>query len=278
MVIRNLNRDRQRGHGEDGRFYYWKDEAARISVTNAISKGIPKPALLGWAKKQTAIGAIEMHQKIDDLLKDEELTWNAKTGKPTSTGGAAAYSLLWNYADSKRDAAADTGTMVHDLLESYALGEDPPIPADPTVRAMYEQGIDFLKVTSPEIVAAEAIVYNRRYNYAGTLDAIMLFDHPQLPGHTMVDYKTGKGVYSEAALQLTALAYCEFIGMDDGTEIELPPIDNGVVVHIRPDKWEVIPVRLDAKVFQRFVGALHTAEWQLRDAKQALGRPLNWGK
>jgi hypothetical protein len=104
----------------------------------------------------------------------------------------------------------------------------------------------------------------------------MEFDHPQLVGTSIVDYKTGKDVYAEAALQLNGLGNCEFIGMDSGEEIPMPKIDNAVVVHIRPEKWSVVPALYNDTVFHRFLGALHTAEWMLKDSKQAIGRPLKW--
>jgi hypothetical protein len=137
----------------------------------------------------------------------------------------------------------------------------------------------------PEFLAAEATVFNRSQAYAGTLDTIIRVragdlvaairangDNPaasieaaaiwagltSLPADTplvvVVDFKTGRAVYAEVALQLSAYARHEFIGHPDG-RTELPAIasDLGAVLHLRADgTYRFHLVRIDDAIYDAF--------------------------
>ena len=121
---------------------------------------------------------------------------------------------------------------------------------------------------NPEYIETESTVFSREYGYAGTMDAVL-----SIGGKVyVVDYKTGKKVWPEAALQLAAYRNAEFIGRARGREDELPPCDGGLVVHIRPDGYRVIPVDTSDATFDTFLSALDVFRWNRVDGDTSIGR------
>jgi hypothetical protein len=72
----------------------------------------------------------------------------------------------------------------------------------------------------------------------------------------LLDVKTGKRVYPEAALQLAAYAAADFLGRPDGTEQPLPAIEAGAVLHLRPGGYQLVPVPIGRAVLEAFLAAL----------------------
>jgi hypothetical protein len=74
-------------------------------------------------------------------------------------------------------------------------------------------------------------------------------------------------------MQLAAYRYAEFYVADDGTEQPMPQIDRVVVIHVRADGYDVVPVRADEHVFTRFrhVGVVARAA---EEAKSWVGDAL----
>lgn len=270
----------------NGRFYVWNRERF-YSVTTILSGGLPKEALIGWAAKMTAIGAIREHSKIATLLDGEDLAnpsnWDDETGKPITAGAATAYKLLWGYRFETRDKAANLGTLVHDIAEAHVLGK--PIPEAPEEAEPYvESLLRFLEDFQPEFEAVEAPVFSRKERYAGTLDAIATFptlaDHPDYAHlgrapRLLLDYKSGKGVYPEVGLQLAAYRYAEtFLGMPDGSEAPVPEVDGGAVIHLRPDGYELVPVRCDAEMFRMFLYVRECFRFAKELSDSVIGQPI----
>jgi hypothetical protein len=210
------------------------------SVTAILKGGIPAPFLPAWAAKAAAEYAIANLDRLR-LLPPGQAVREVKRAP-------------WQ----QRDQAADLGTAVHALIEAEATGRPrPELPAEagPLVAA-FDQ---FTGDHRPSWVASEATVFSRRYGYAGTLDAVASLDiHP---GLVLLDVKTGRGVYPEAALQLAAYAAAEFIGQPDGTEQPLPEIDGGAVLHLRPAGYQLIPVPIGQAVMEAFLAALAVFRW-----------------
>lgn len=107
-------------------------------------------------------------------------------------------------ADSVRTTAADRGTLVHALaalvvdgIESIPIGED-EVLAQPQVDAFvawYEEYVE-------EVYAVELMVAHPTYRYAGALDYLLRFNGDPCP--TIVDIKSGRGVYPEMRYQTAA--------------------------------------------------------------------------
>lgn len=236
-----------------GRRYQWTAQTFP-SVTTIIGGGVPKPALLPWGIKMVAEAAVAMtesHQLAAMVKRD----------------AAAALKALKEAPYVKRDGAADLGSAIHDAAERHILGlEIAPLPdAAPYVAQLKA----FLAEYEPEYLAAECTVFSREHGYAGTLDGIVKFGDVTY----LVDYKTGTGVYPEAALQLAAYAHAEFIGLPDGTETPLPKIDGALVLWLQPESYEVILARCDDEVFGYFLAAKRVWLWQTEIGKNAIGKP-----
>ena len=232
-----------------GRYYEWRAEDGKFwSVTTIVNGGLPKPVLVNWAKKYVATYAVENIGKLNALLDPGDTGY-------VDTEGAIGWLKESPYRD--RDRRGALGTLVHDAAEAYILGK--PFPDwTPEMRPRMEQFVKFLEEWQPDYMdgMVEAPVYNRAERYACTLDGICHLPPQGDRAHSrrvLIDYKTGKGIYPEASLQLVAYRRAEFIGAPDGSEIPMPEVDATVVLHI-PDEgeYQLIEVRTDEEVWNAF--------------------------
>lgn len=221
-------------------------ESKRLySVTTLISRGLPKPALVNWAKKYTAEQAWDnfdvlalLHQKGQ---RDE------------------AIDLLKRYPDRKRDMAAAVGSAVHAAVER--LGEvadlsdmtDYLAGLDDEVRPYIHQFLNFVEDVDPAFLVQEATCWHAGHGYAGTLDAIVDIDGKK----GVFDIKTG-GTWPEAGLQIAAYRFSEYVMVDDEpVPTESFGIGTGWILDLKPDGWRLIEVNCDESVYRMF---LHVRE------------------
>lgn len=254
--------------GSNGRHYTWRDERFP-SVTTIISRGVPKPALPNWAARKVAETAVEQHHIWQPMARHDQIDWLKRSP----------------WRDTQ--AAQITGSTIHDWAEKRALG----IPVttsdlDPEHRPYAESWLSFVHMCEPTWEMAEASVYSREHNYAGTLDALLrLSDRavekiaeaggPDMSGLILVDYKTSRsGIYPEVALQLAAYRHAEFVGLPDGTEHPMPAADRCAALWIRPDGWDLIPVDAHHIAFEAFLAARQIADFSDGLGKRLLGRPV----
>lgn len=255
------------GHGR--RWYVWESPDEHVterywSVTTIIGGGVPKPALIGWAAKMTALAAIKHPDKVAALLAGEEITYDSK-GVPNSPGANAAYKFLTGYRWTQSNKAADLGTRVHEAFEAYML--DKPMPSWPDDIAPYmESAVQFLKDFEVLVEMTEASVFNRTQRYAGTLDAIVTINGERW----LIDGKTG-GVWPEAALQMAAYAHAEFIGRPDKAEEPMPKIDRAAVLDLKPDGYRFVPVDIGEDVYYAFLYAREVFKFQEEISKRCIG-------
>jgi hypothetical protein len=142
-------------------------------------------------------------------------------------------------ATAERDRAASLGTAVHEVA---ALGRTPEqVPAE--VAPRLRQYLAWKAASRAEIVASEFQVFSTTYGYAGSCDALVRFADGPL---WIVDYKTGKGIYAEHALQLTAYGEAALIA-PQGSPIAypMPSIERYVVLHVTDAGVRVIDVEVD---------------------------------
>lgn len=229
------------------RFYSWRSENY-WSVTTILSGGLPKPALLPWGIRSVAEGAVDDRVILRAMLDKCETPADCRSGAYCAACDETVR-FLKGKPYAHRDRAADLGTYVHDAAEAYVLGK--PFPAWPLpVKPRMDAFVQFLHDYSPAYEATEASVYNRSEKYAGTLDAIATIGGRRL----LLDTKTGKGVYPEVGLQLAAYRFAEFIGLPDGSEEAMRPVDGAAVLHL-PESggYELLEVRADDAVFTAFL-------------------------
>jgi hypothetical protein len=235
--------------------YSWNGGPLYPSVTTIL--GIKdKPALVGWAKRETAACAV---RNLDVLARMVQ-----------SGGPQAAVDWLKKIPDYRRDAAADLGTAVHAAAEAIGRGE--PVVVGDDVRPFIDAyRRDFLEPFEPRFLALEAMVCSTRYEYGGTADAFAEID-----GETwLLDYKTGAGVYPDTALQLAGLARAQFIGSPgDPTQYPLPAATRFGVVHVRPEGARLLPVVVDRATVAAFLDARRLFDWDQGPAKTVIGEPI----
>jgi len=235
---------------------YTIDGKRAVGVTTAL-KGIPKDALVPWAAREVATYVVDNIYDVKRMLD--------------SGGRYPTIDFLKGIPNQKRDTAAVRGTEVHALAERYIRGEE--IEVDDALRPYVDGYAAFIRDWSPASVHEEIVVASRKHGYAGTLDSIQ--DIPAL-GRCLVDYKTGKGVYGETALQVAAYRYADVYLDAEGNEQPMVPVEKTFVLHIQPDTYDLVPLAADEAAFENYLKAQanYLANVQSKRLDKLLGVPL----
>jgi hypothetical protein len=219
------------------------------SVTSVL-KCITKPELEGWTARTTARYALAHWDELSEMDPVERLE------------------ILKTAYEEEVRPKADRGTFVHELCESWSKGT--PVKVEKSVEGYMTQFFSFLGQVNPVYIETEATMWNRAYGYAGTCDAVALIDNQV----TLLDIKSGRGVYPENGLQVSALSHCEFIVDENGDEWEMPEITRLALLHLRPRSWRLIPVQEGEACFSAFLGARKVFRWLREVAPDVLGEPV----
>jgi hypothetical protein len=253
-------REERARHGlyrwESGNNHYYKLDGERVpGVTTLLKEGLPKPALLGWGIRTVARFAA---QHVDEL-------WAMR-----GMGEEATFQALRNRPFEERNDAGVRGTTLHRYAEKLSRGEpvDVPAPLQPWVQSV----VDYLDDYQPRSVLQETTVGSRRWRYCGTLDDVSDFPDGR---RRVVDFKSGKGVYSEDGLQLAAYRNAELYKAADGEDRPLEELglcDEGYIVHIRPEGYEVVPFYIGPEAHQAFL----RVAWVARELRGDEGLLAQW--
>jgi len=153
--------------------FYWKGDESYVSVTTVL-KILDKPALRYWFGKEVYYA----------MVKDPTLSEGEALSAPYKTSGKAQ----------------ERGKTIHSLVEAYkktgAVIDTVPEPLKGYANAFYAWTTDN-KITDIE---NEKTVFNEEYLYAGTLDMLARVNGVSY----LIDCKTGKDIYPESALQISA--------------------------------------------------------------------------
>jgi len=143
----------------------------------------------------------------------------------------------------KKDDAADIGKRIHEYCELFALaqinGNDlPDFPPVLDTDKQLEDGsypienginafLEWFNDNDIKFLEAERLVYSKNMEVVGTLDAIAMVNGKRV----LIDFKTGKGFYSEYNYQVAAYRamYCE--------EMETP-FDYALILHFNKETGE----------------------------------------
>lgn len=242
---------------QGSRWYVHPTRQTKAPSVTSITGCLPKPALKFWQGKMVAQCAVDdISMILDLLLKGNE---------------GAALDHLKRAPQRSSSVAAQTGTDVHALIETINKGTDPGA-IHPLLAPFIGTYRQFLDDFQPEVLEAEATVWASDDRYAGTLDAILRIDDEVV----LVDVKTGaSGIWPDACLQAVAYARADVILTPDGTERPLPPIEGAAALHIRPEKYELIPLRIDDDVYEVFESLLTVANWERELSKTVLGQAVD---
>lgn len=238
-----------------GARWYVKPDGSRVPGVTSIIDMLPKPHLVYWAARMTAEAALDNLAAVHALASDRE--------------GAIDY--LKNAHVRYTRGRARLGSAAHDMFERMLRGEvvrHVGMELEPYRRHFAE----FLDRVQPELVAAEDVAWSDRHGYAGSPDAIVRVDGEIV----IMDWKTSRDVYPSVALQLAAYAHADYL-IADGTEMPMPQIEAGAVLHVVPERWELRPVNITAPVFQVFCALREVFNWEKEGGIRALGRPVESG-
>lgn len=265
-----------------GARYYIHPETGEkaIGVTSAIGV-MDKTPLRYWGQRLVAEFAVENAGIVAQKLLD------ARTARDYDLAVKACSDWLKGQPTRVTKRSADDGTAVHEICERLANG----LPAGhvhPELSGFVDSFNRFLERYQPEFLHTEATIWNDDLNYAGSLDGIAIIE-----GDTcLLDYKTGKGIYADIALQLTAYRNATTIfELDDPVgrvsevaeptlrKVELPHIDGGLAVHLRPhpEKSSITPVSVDDdEVMEVFKHLLGVRRWQTDISGRVLGHAVEF--
>lgn len=224
------------------------------SVTNVIDV-LNKPFLQTWYAKRAAEDAVQVNTTHPGLMESkpqDAIKWIAGAALRTS------------------NSAAELGDKVHEAVEVLANGEVPEITPD--IKGYVKSWEDFVSEQNPNFRFLEATAYGKigsGLKYAGTADFIAEFNGKLYVG----DYKTGKSIHTEAALQLSALAHAREI-YDEVLDqmIPMPKIDGGLVVHLTANGYKLHVVEDLAKPYEVFVQLRNV--WEFYSQNSATMSPL----
>lgn len=156
--------------------FYWIDSKPLLSVTE-ILKVIDKPALRYWFGREVFYA----------VSKNPSLPEKEALAAPYTTSGSAK----------------SRGTTVHSIVEAYkqtgAVLDGIPEEFQGYATAFYK----FIKEMKPEIMEQEKTVFDLDNLVAGTLDMYAKIGE----SNYVLDIKTGKDIYPEVDLQLSAYAH-----------------------------------------------------------------------
>ncbi|MGH3609954.1 MAG: hypothetical protein ACRDRD_17985 [Pseudonocardiaceae bacterium] len=239
----------------DASHRYWlhhgEGRVAAVSVTSVL-KVLDKPALLAWAEACGAAGAAQLAAagELDGVLPSEAID---------------RVRLHKLGMDAKRDAGADRGTAVHNVLELWAREHEVPDLADfPAEVRGYVQGLcAWLLATRPQPSSMERFVGSVTHTYAGRLDLRATLDGRDC----IVDLKTNpRGrVYDEAHLQSRAYALAD---VECGSE---PPEGIVIVAVGEHGGFEMVECEAEAGDWLNVLGTYRSLS-RLRSARSARER------
>jgi hypothetical protein len=235
-------------------------------VTSIIDM-LNKPFLPYWYAKMTAELAVSSIGFLQDLAdRDEQGAVNYLKGAAT------------NYTKTR----AGIGSKAHDLFERMIRGESVR-RVEPDLEP-YRRGFDqFLNAVAPELVSAEDVMWSDTHKYAGSSDVIMkvwLDERNRInrlggePVLCIGDWKTGKDLHNEVALQLSAYAHADRLIDADGVSHPMPEIEMGAALHITPEGWQFVPINIGDDVFRAFLALREAFDWDRETQKTVLGKPL----
>jgi hypothetical protein len=183
-------------------------------------------------------------------------------------------------SERNRDASMRAGKQLHSIAERLVYG-DPVETADPDTGEAYdddvvrmgEQVARFMDrwQVDPDATYVERPIFNETYLYAGTFDLLAVLRDRR---RWLIDYKTGAtGIWPETALQCTAYARATHVVVGE-RDYPMPTVDEVAALWVRPDAWELVPLRHDDATFSAFRALLHAYRWNGQRRNDIIGAAL----
>ncbi|WNN93674.1 exonuclease [Arthrobacter phage CallinAllBarbz] len=244
---------------QGARFYVDpEDGSIKVPGVTSVIGMLPKEFLRYWAAKEVAQSAVdELGTIVNMVLRDP----------------SAAVDHLKKAPDRNTRKAADIGTAAHDLFERQAKGETLG-RVHPDLEPFVRHFDEFLSVAKPEYHFMEETVWSDKHLYAGSFDAFATIEGERV----WIDNKTTRsGIHAEVGLQLAAYRFADHILREDGSRVPMPKADGGAVVHVRPEGWQLVPVKCDEELFEIFLHLREVFKYEKEIKGQIVGRPVYSG-
>jgi len=106
--------------------------------------------------------------------------------------------------------AADIGTEIHEWASDWIKGKKPDMPSNEKVVGGITAFLKFQKEHKVKWLESERIIYSRKYNFAGILDAVGIINKELV----LIDFKSSNGIYDDMRFQVSGyqIAYEEETG------------------------------------------------------------------
>lgn len=201
--------------------HIFRDEKGNIllsvtAITDIIDKSAP---LMGWVAKMMG------------LYLDKN--WNLKKIKTEQDKQRLIELAKKEYRRIKIEEA-NIGTEIHNWVSQWILGKKPEMPDDEKVINGITAFLRFQKERKFKWLESERIVFSKKYNYAGILDAVAKEGKKLV----LVDFKSSNGIYDEMRFQVAGyqIAYEEETGKK---------IDKTMIIKFGKDTGEFEAVELE---------------------------------
>jgi|TARA_Y100000361_G_C11069658_1_gene294974 D-alanyl-D-alanine carboxypeptidase len=122
----------------------------------------------------------------------------------------------------ERDKAGEQGTSVHDLAEKHIHKQEYEIPDDAKVKKAFAKFVEWWDQQEYEIVWSEKQMVCETHKFGGCPDLLV---KDKEGNHILIDFKTGKRIYSDTCIQLGA--YSWLINVNDDIRVK-----KGIIVRL----------------------------------------------
>lgn len=270
--ISDYNRPRLNEQRVGGKRFYETKQGILVPSVTTFLDALDKPHLDRWKVKREREGIIEW------VLQNRALLAAVNDERTAPMVDNVSLEALLKGLSFFNSTATDTGNLVHRIFEELLLGREPHIPLGwECVLKVWEQfNADF----EFEVIAVEPQLTNYTLGYAGSADAILKIkrrgsDEPA--EITVVDWKSGTGVYGSVAYQTMAYAKAEtMLDLETGEEIEAPKATALMGVWLRPNGYAAYPLEYSDRVWYTVRAARYAFE-TMKDEWSLRGKPLNEG-
>jgi|TARA_B110001454_G_scaffold77758_1_gene75312 hypothetical protein len=226
------------------------------SVTRVVDGAFPKQGLIDWAVRSGAdffMSSVEQYTlspgDVGMYMVPTRVVQHIYDGIKT------AYRSISN-------EALNTGTAVHKWIEDAIRwkmeeGDAPELPDDEAALNCIEAFRAWAKENEVKWLAIEQKVYSKKYNYAGTVDAVA-----EVNGElTVIDFKTSAKIYKQYHLQVAAYAQAitEMYGRD---------VEKGLILRLDKDSGKYQTKTFEPLEHVRvFLSCMELREWSSKRIK-----------
>lgn len=260
---------------EDHKLYIHPVTGDFIPGVTSIIDNLPKPFLKAWGQKLVAQEAVAKQTQVANLA---------------AVDPDAAVDWLKKAPNRFTAHAAKVGHIAHGYFEELALGNEIG-KVDEELKPFVDHFKDYLDTMQPEFILLEEGVWSEAHDYAGTFDAVARYNQPNmvirrstpagivetpLVGVAWQDNKTTRsGVHPEVGLQLAGYRHAEYLLHPDGTVAHNKPGDFALVLHVRPEGWELIPVEAGQRELDVLLHLRAITDYTREHSKQIIHAPIS---